>query len=63
MQIEELLRQYAKGERNFSGVYLHEVHLYEADLIGANLFEADLITIRLSKILFAFVSISTSSLS
>lgn len=49
MNVDELLKLYAIGERNFSGVYLHEVYLYEAELIGANLYEADLIGANLSK--------------
>lgn len=47
MQVQELLEQYQKGERDFahidlSGAYLSGVNLRDADLTGANLTEANL---------------------
>lgn len=45
---EELLRRYANGERDFSGVCLgYEANLIGVDLRGINLSKAEMITVKL----------------
>ena len=43
MKAEELLKRYAAGERDFSGVDLREIDLSRVNLPGINLSQADLI--------------------
>ena len=48
MDVREILKQYAAGERDFSGLNLAEVNLSAANLSGANLSEVNLSVANLS---------------
>ncbi|NET53895.1 MAG: pentapeptide repeat-containing protein, partial [Merismopedia sp. SIO2A8] len=42
MEVNEILRRYAAGERDFRGLELREAELINANLQGVNLSQADL---------------------
>ncbi len=58
MTVEELLEQYGKGKRDFSGLHLQESNLSRVNLSGADLSHADLSVANLSGANLAGVNLS-----
>jgi hypothetical protein len=63
MDVSELLKRYAAGERDFCSVVLSNADLSEASLNGANLFGANLSVANLSKASLKGANLSVANLS
>lgn len=62
MNVEEILKKYAAGERDFSGANLSEMNLSRANLRGADLSEANLSVANLSGTILSEANLSRARL-